>query len=323
MAAGRRGGLLVRARSEGCRAGTAGRTITNPDTVNLMPATVDSTSFSPMGGRSMALLKTKAIWHVKDLLMLGLPYQARHMHRHDGTEFQVRIKDVGAWTLRPRSADAAVVSQVFSWQQYDLSRFPQHAQITGTYRGILGRGKRPLILDLGANNGASARWFAREYPQADIVAVEPDSENARMCRLNNEGQPVQVLNAAIGSTPGHASLDTANTATLSYTTTRSSDGGVPIVTVGQILAERPGHELFIVKIDIEGFEEDLFASDTEWVQDASVILIEPHDWKFPDRETSQNLQKTMGRLPFHLLLSGENLVYVRHTPTGAGKAGRP
>lgn len=271
----------------------------------------------------MALLKTKAIWHVKDLLMLGLPYQARHMHRHDGTEFQVRIKDVGAWTLRPRSADAAVVSQVFSWQQYDLSRFPQHAQITGTYRGILGRGKRPLILDLGANNGASARWFAREYPQADIVAVEPDSENARMCRLNNEGQPVQVLNAAIGSTPGHASLDTANTATLSYTTTRSSDGGVPIVTVGQILAERPGHELFIVKIDIEGFEEDLFASDTEWVQDASVILIEPHDWKFPDRETSQNLQKTMGRLPFHLLLSGENLVYVRHTPTGAGKAGRP
>lgn len=271
----------------------------------------------------MALLKTKAIWHVKDLMALGLPYQARHLHRHDASEFRVRIKDVGAWTLRPRSADAAVVSQVFSWQQYDLSRFPQHARVAAAYRDILDRGKQPLILDLGANNGASARWFAREYPQADIVAVEPDSENARICRLNNEGQPVQVLTAAIGSTPGHVSVDTANTATLSYTTTRSSDGGVPIVTVGQILAERPGHELFIVKIDIEGFEEDLFASDTEWVQHARVILVEPHDWKFPERYTSHNLQKTMGRLPFHLLVSGENLVYVRRTPAAARLDGRP
>lgn len=259
---------------------------------------------------SMTLLRTKAIWHVKDLLTLGLPYQARHLHRRATAEFQVRIKDVGALTLRPRSADAAVVSQVFSWQQYDLSRFPQQSHVDQAYRDILRRGRRPLILDLGANNGASARWFAREYSQADIVAVEPDSDNARICRLNTEGYPVQVVHAAIGSTPGSVSLDTG-AATISYTTTRSLDGGVPVVTVNQILALRPGHELFIVKIDIEGFEEDLFASHTEWVEQASVIMIEPHDWKFPDRDTSHNLQQTMGRLPFQLLLSGENLIYVR------------
>ena len=269
----------------------------------------------------MALLTTKAIWHVKDLLTLGLPYQARHLHRHDDAEFRVRIKHVGALTLRPRTADAAVVSQVFSWRQYDLSQFPQHAHIDRAYRSIIDRGRRPLILDLGANKGASARWFAREYPQADIVAVEPDSDNARMCRLNTAGHPVEVITAAIGSTPGRVSLATPHaTATLSYTTTRSTDGGVPIVTIGQILADRPTHELFIVKIDIEGFEEDLFAADTDWVQHASAILIEPHDWKFPDRDTSHNLQKTMGGLPFQLLLSGENLVYVRHTPTAASEA---
>lgn len=259
---------------------------------------------------AMTLLRTKAIWHVKDLLTLGLPYQARHLHRRAKSEFQVRIKDVGALTLRPRSADAAVVSQVFSWQQYDLSRFPQQAQIDHAYRDIIRRGRRPLILDLGANNGASARWFAREYAEADIVAVEPDPDNARICRLNNEGYPVHVVNAAIGSTPGNVSLDAA-AATISYTTTRCPEGGVPVVTVNQILAVRPGHELFLVKIDIEGFEEDLFASHTDWVEHASAIMVELHDWKFPDRDTSHNLQQTMARLPFQLLLSGENLVYVR------------
>lgn len=270
----------------------------------------------------MGPLTTKAIWHVKDLLTLGLPYQSRHLHRHDDAEFLVQIKNVGALTLRPGTADAAVVSQVFSWHQYDLSRFPQHAHITRAYRDIIDRGNRPLILDLGANNGASARWFAREYPHADIVAVEPDSGNARMCRLNTAGYPVEVLTAAIGSTPGRVSLDNPHAATLSYTTTRSSDGSVPIVTIGQILAERPAHELFIVKIDIEGFEEDLFAANTDWARQTSVILIEPHDWKFPDRNTSHNLQKTMGQLPFHVLLSGENLVYVRHADDPTREAGR-
>lgn len=262
---------------------------------------------------SKAKLKTRAVWHVKDLLSLGLPYQARHLHRLDKHEFTVRIKGIGDFMLRPRSTDAAVVSQVFSWLQYDTKQFPHHARMLDTYRRIIARGHRPLILDLGANNGASARWFTHEYPQASIVAVEPDPDNARICRLNTEGYPVEVVAAAIGGSPGQVSLDSA-AANVSFTTTRSTEGGVPVVTVGQILENRRhDHELFIVKIDIEGFEEDLFSSDTDWAEQAFVIMIEPHDWKFPDRDTSRHLQETMGRLPFHLLLSGENLVYVRHT----------
>jgi FkbM family methyltransferase len=258
-------------------------------------------------------LKTKAIWHAKDLLRLGLPYQARHLHRRDKAEFRVTVKDVGDMTLRPKSTDPAVVSQVFSWLQYDTSQFPQHARVVRAYEDILARGHRPLILDLGANNGASARWFAREYPRASIVAVEPDADNARMCRLNTRDHPVEVMVAAIGGSPGHVSLDTATKASVSFTTTRSADGGVPVVTVGQILADhRPDHELFIVKIDIEGFEEDLFSAGTDWVDEAQVIMIEPHDWKFPDRNTSRHLQETMGRASFQLMLSGENLIYVRH-----------
>jgi FkbM family methyltransferase len=261
---------------------------------------------------SKVTLATRAYLHAKDIHRLGWPYQTRHLHRRGTREFTVRVKGVGDLTMRPGSADPAVVSQVFSWLQYDLSQFPQHARVTEAYRDILERGRRPLILDLGANNGASARWFVREYPRADVVAVEPDAENARICRLNTAGHPVQVVAAAIGGTPGRVALDTADKASISYTTTRSEDGGVPIVTVDQILADRPDHDLFIVKIDIEGFEDDLFASGTEWVQRACVIIIEPHDWKFPDRDTSRHLQKTMGRLPFQLLLCGENLVYVRH-----------
>jgi FkbM family methyltransferase len=257
-------------------------------------------------------LKKKALWHAKDLLQLGLPYQAKHLHRRDKREFRVRVKNVGDVMLRPGTGDAAIVSQVFSWLQYDTSGFPQHERLEQAYRGILARGHTPLILDLGANNGVSARWFTHQYPQASIVAVEPDPENARMCRLNTDGYPVEVITAAIGGTPGHVSLTTASMGTVSYVTDRTADGQTPVVTVPQILSDRTDHELFIVKVDIEGFEDDLFASGTDWVAQAHAIMIEPHDFKFPDRDTSRHLQETMGRMPFQMLVSGENLIYVRH-----------
>jgi FkbM family methyltransferase len=41
----------------------------------------------------------------------------------------------------------------------------------------LRHGQTPLILDLGANIGASAVWFAVRYPAAHIVAFEPHPDN--------------------------------------------------------------------------------------------------------------------------------------------------
>lgn len=263
--------------------------------------------------RSSASLTNRMSWHVRDLLNLGLPYQLRHLHRFGKHPFRVRVKDIGEFVLRPKTADAAVVSQVFSWREYDTRQFPQHTRINRIYEGILARNHRPLILDLGANIGAATRWFAHEYPKASIVAVEPDPENAYICQLNTSGYAVQVETAAVGGAPGAISLDTNGKGSMSYTATRSGDGDVPIVTIDQMLStRRVDHELFIVKVDIEGFEDDLFAANTEWVREAQVIIIEPHDFKFPDRNTSRYLQETMGRLPFQILISGENLIYVRH-----------
>jgi FkbM family methyltransferase len=260
---------------------------------------------------SRAPLSRKLLWQSKDLLRLGLPYQARHFHRFRQKEFQIQIKDVGLMTLRSQSSDAAVVSQVFSFRQYDTRVFPQHARIQQAYRDIVARGRRPLILDLGANNGAAARWFAQQYPDADIVSVEPDAENARLCRLNTAESNVTVIEAAIGSSPGTVWIDTSSSNSVSFTTSRSPGGGIEVVTIPQILADRQlDHELFLVKIDIEGFEEDLFSANTEWVSQAYLLMIEPHDRKFPAGTTSRPLQKLMGTLGYQILISGENLIYI-------------
>jgi hypothetical protein len=73
----------------------------------------------------------------------------------------------------------------------------------------------------------------------------------------------------------------------------------------------PNAQVFIVKIDIEGFEADLFSANLDWLDLADVVIIEPHDWMLPGQGSSRTLQVAMAARPFEVLLSGENLIYVR------------
>lgn len=253
-----------------------------------------------------------AIDSAREARDLGAPYAVRRRLPMRNGECRVRVRGVGPVVIRRGTSDATVFSQVFSERQYDLHWFPQNAALIRRYGAILASGKQPLIIDAGANNGASALWFAQQYPDALIVAVEPEASNADVCRRNTSTAHVETVEAAIGSTPGHVTVHSDGEATWSTTTTRTSDDGTPIVTIAGIVeAHRPSCELFIVKIDIEGFESDLFATNTEWIAAATAVILEPHDGKFPGARTSRSFQRALSSDDFDLLISGENLVYVR------------
>jgi hypothetical protein len=70
-------------------------------------------------------------------------------------------------------------------------------------------------------------------------------------------------------------------------------------------------KLFIIKIDIEGFEKDLFSSETSWLSEATVVIIELHDWMLPGQYNSLPFQKAMLPVNSEVLISGENLIFVR------------
>ena len=243
-----------------------------------------------------------------DTRWMGPRFLLRHLRRRCDV-VAVQIKGVGRVLLRRRTSDAEVFSQVFAQHQYELRGYGQFASVERRVEQLAAAGRRPLVLDLGANNGASAMWFARMFPTARVVAVEPDPGNVELCRLNTRGYDVEVIPAAIGSTPGAVDLSGD---TWGVATARDEHGAVPVTTIAEI-AEAQGDdvELLVVKIDIEGFEDDLFADHTEWVRQAQVVIIEPHDWMLPGRHSSHHFQRVLGSEGFDLIISGENLIYMR------------
>jgi hypothetical protein len=52
-----------------------------------------------------------------------------------------------------------------------------------------------------------------------------------------------------------------------------------IISVNQILKEykKENEITFIIKIDKEGFENELFSKNIEWIDIFSIIIIELHD----------------------------------------------
>lgn len=254
-----------------------------------------------------ALLQNSA-----DIRAFGIRYALRHIARLSGKRTtNVRIPGVGEITIRPADSDASVLRQVFRDQEYSIASPPElESRIQLKYRDILARGKRPVIIDAGANIGAASRWFAQVYPEAHVVAVEPDPANAELLKANTAGMPmINIEEAAIGSERGFVSLVPAEASW--GTRTLPSNDGIRVVTINELNRQIPDGELFIVKIDIEGYEAELFKKNTEWIGDASLIYVEPHDWMLPGQGSSRTFQNAMATHDFELFIRGENLIYAR------------
>ena len=61
--------------------------------------------------------------------------------------------------FRPHTSDLSVVKQVFENQEYNTDRMVRGDDVRAAYEKILRHGNIPVILDLGANIGASSLYF--------------------------------------------------------------------------------------------------------------------------------------------------------------------
>lgn len=241
-----------------------------------------------------------------DVRTFGLGILGRHLSR--SARWSGHLRGIGRVSLRPAQSDTAAFRQVFAGREYDLSDTPgTQARVDAAYAAMLAAGETPVILDAGANVGASALWFARRYPKARIVAVEPDPGNFAVLSDNvRDHAMIEPVHAAIGAEPGFVAVDPM-WAGWAARTTRAEEG-VPVVTVQDCCK---AGKLFIAKIDIEGFEKDLFASNTGWIEEAAVVAVEPHDWLMPGEFTSRHFLTELAKHPFEVVIKGENLIFVR------------
>jgi FkbM family methyltransferase len=134
-----------------------------------------------------------------------------------------------------------------------------------------------VAVDLGANIGLASVWLAQQAGYRRVVAVEPLPENIALLRRNLQQNAVSatVMEGAVGPSNGQGHLEPAD----EPCSGRVAASGLPVtlLSMDAVLGSvGAGENVDLVKIDIEGSEEELFAGELGWLDRVGAMLVEIH-----------------------------------------------
>jgi FkbM family methyltransferase len=158
----------------------------------------------------------------------------------------------------------------------------------------------------------SALYFARRFPQAQIISIEPDPANGALLQHNTRDYPqVQTIQKGIWSKSGHLrirdKMADANAFQVEWAAEPGTDT-LSAISLEEILANSGVDVLDIVKLDIEGAEKEVFRAGYEsWLPKTRLLIVELHDRMVPG--CSKSLFDAVSKYDFACETRWENLIF--------------
>ncbi len=191
---------------------------------------------------------------------------------HSTRLFGVNRKDIAfPIYLRLNSSDIPTYEDLFCEDAYDF--------------GV--RQPPTTIVDAGANIGLAAICFANRWPDATIIAIEPETSNFGLLKKNVAPYGnVYPVNAALWNQTGEINIIDTGSGNWAFMT-QAPDASMPpkgkpvhkirAITVDAVIDEFRLGKIDILKIDIEGAEKEVFADTSSWIEKVDAIIVELHE----------------------------------------------
>jgi FkbM family methyltransferase len=172
--------------------------------------------------------------------------------------------------IRARLRDIGPPAEVFGLGEYDDPEFDW--------------GRLRYVIDVGAHIGAFTIWVAARAPNCQVFAIEPNPEAIELLKQNLDSAGisarVRVLEAAVAGVSGQRefSITTMSpSATLLPVAERSAACAVTAITLAAAIVESGFPSVDLLKIDVEGAEEEIFVElDPATLAPVQALLIECH-----------------------------------------------
>ena len=198
---------------------------------------------------------------------------------------RIRLRRGGLITYRLNRGDIQSIREVLMDEVYRLP-FPAR--------------QPDVLVDLGANIGLTSLFYHWTLQPRSIIAVEPDASNAQLARENLTGRPAVIVEAAVGPHDGTARFSQNRASNLGSLSSHPSGIEVSVMSMDSVLKGVPEGANVIVKLDIEGGEEELLREDTDWLARVDGLIVEFH----PDKVDYPGLIKVLQAAGFDYLPAG-------------------
>lgn len=178
------------------------------------------------------------------------------------------------------------------WLRFPASDIPTYEQVFMTYEYDFKVDAPPaVILDAGANIGLASVLFANKYPDAKIIAVEPEQNNFEILLKNVAPYPnITAMRGALWHRNTEIDIFNPGRGDWGFVTkeddkTDAEDAStgqkVRAMTVDKIIEEFGLGRINILKIDIEGAEREVFSDTASWIDDVDSVIVELHEYASP------------------------------------------
>jgi len=160
------------------------------------------------------------------------------------------------------------------------------------------------VIDIGANVGAAAFYFAFSFPQAQVYAFEPSAENFRHLKSNAEASPnIRVFPYGLLDRADRVKLYSGKLQSMQCSivqgpeTTNQSET-IELRSASEEMKRLGIDEISILKLDTEGCELPILTSLSPWLERTDFMYIEYHseeDRRAIDRLTEEYFMLTTAR----------------------------
>jgi FkbM family methyltransferase len=149
--------------------------------------------------------------------------------------------------------------------------------------------RSPLILDCGANIGMSVLKFKSLYPDARIMAFEPDPSICATLRYNiqtNHLNQIDVIEAAVWTETGKIPFisDHADSGRIVHVQNQQT---LPVNCVR--LRDYLNQPVDLLKIDVEGAEASILLDCADRLSCVHAIILEYHSFAYQEQKLDQVL----------------------------------
>ncbi|MDO9000941.1 MAG: FkbM family methyltransferase [Bacteroidota bacterium] len=173
------------------------------------------------------------------------------------------------------------------------------------------------ILDLGSNIGLSLVYFNSKFPEAKIIAIEPDKNNYKMLLENIKTNNLNAITMNFGVWHKNQNLviskdfrDGKDWSLSTKVANKNDSSVIKGITIDEILSQTKTENIDLLKIDIEGAEKYIFREDPkidEVLFKTNVIIIEIHE----ESESENYIIEKLINHEFKLSKSGEYTVGIK------------
>jgi FkbM family methyltransferase len=195
-------------------------------------------------------------------------------------------------TIRHKSPDVLILDEMFSQHEY---RFPDAVE------SALAAGEGPLrVIDVGANLGLFGAWILGRFPDAEIVALEPDPANAEVHRrtieANGREATWQLIEAVAMTKPGSVRFSVGAWATSHIA--RAGEAGIEVEAVDLFSLL---DQVDLLKIDIEGAEWPILRDPRFGQLDVPAVVMEYHPDGSPEPDPAHAATMRLEETGFRVL----------------------